>query len=250
MTTAYDCGEVVTLVARMEHLVEQMRAQKRQFVTDASHELGTPLAGLRLQLEEARMHPGQTDLGDLVRHALREVDRIQAIIGDMLMLARLNAGFPDPLLPIDMADLVKEEVGKRPRVLPIHLDLEEGLIVGGVNVTLARLLGNLLDNAERHGRSALRVSVSSEGGEVTVMVDDDGMGVPLPERERVFDHFARTDSARSRGHGGAGLGLSIALAIAEAHSGTLTAQDSDLGGARFVLRLPLLHRDAMTSQAA
>ncbi|TDD02862.1 HAMP domain-containing histidine kinase [Nonomuraea deserti] len=250
MTTVYDCGEVVTLVTRMERLVEQMRAQKRQFVTDASHELGTPLAGLRLQLEEARMHPGQTDLNDLVRHALREVDRIQAIIGDMLTLARLDAGFPDPLLPIDVADLVKQEVGKRPYVLPIHLDLEEDLVVGGVNATLARLLGNLLDNAERHGRSAVRVSVSSEGGEVMLMVDDDGMGVPLPERERVFDHFARTDSARSRGHGGAGLGLSIALAIAEAHSGTLTAHESDLGGARFVLCLPLLQLDAMTGQAA
>ncbi|MEO3798585.1 HAMP domain-containing sensor histidine kinase [Nonomuraea sp. B1E8] len=250
MTTADDCGEIVTLVARMEHLVKRMRAQNRQFVTDASHELGTPLAGLRLRLEEARMHPGQTDLGDLVRHALREVDRIQAIIGDMLMLARLDAGSPEPLLAIDVADLVKEEVGKRPHVLPIHLDLEEGLIVGGVSGTLARLLGNLLDNAERHGRSAVRVSVFSEGGEVMVMVDDDGLGVPPQERERVFNHFARTDSARSRGHGGSGLGLPIALAIAEAHSGTLTAQESDMGGARFVLRLPLLCVDTMTSEVA
>lgn len=181
MTTAGDCGEIVTLVARMEHLVERMRAQNRQFVTDASHELGSPLAGFRLRLEETRMHPGQTDLDDLVRHALREVDRIQAIIGDMLMLARLDADSPEPLRAIDVADLVGEEVGERPHVLPIHLDLEEGLIVGGVSATLARLLGNLLDNAERHGRSAVRVSVLSEGGEVLVMDTMDG---PCPARAR------------------------------------------------------------------
>ncbi|GAA4923439.1 signal transduction histidine kinase [Nonomuraea thailandensis] len=251
MTAPIDCDELVTLVTRMEHLVESMHVQQRQFVTDASHELGTPLAGLRLQLEEARMHPGQTDLDELVRHALREVDRLQAIIGDLLTLARLDAGSQDPPLPIEVADFVEAEVDKRAHHgLPIHLDLEEGLVVGGVTGTLARLLGNVLDNAERHGGSAVRVTVSGEEDEVVITVDDDGPGIPQPDRERVFDHFTRIDSARSRECGGAGLGLPIALAIAQAHSGTLTAQESDMGGARLELRLPLLRLEATTGEAA
>ncbi|MEU4233760.1 HAMP domain-containing sensor histidine kinase [Nonomuraea sp. NPDC026600] len=250
MITISGGDEIVTLVARMEHLVEHMHAQQRQFVTDASHELGTPLAGLRLQLEEARMNPGQTDLGHLVSHALREVDRIQAIVNDLLMLSRLDTGSHDPLLPIEVADLVEEEVGKRGTVVPINLDLKKGLIVGGLTSTLARLLSNLLDNAERHAKSAVRVTVGSEDDEVVVTVDDDGLGIALSERERVFDHFSRTDGARSREHGGFGLGLTMALAIAQAHSGTLTARESGMGGAQLVLRLPLLHLDAVAYEAA
>ncbi|MCA2229986.1 sensor histidine kinase [Nonomuraea aurantiaca] len=250
MTTPCDCGEIVTLVARTEHLVEHMHAQRRQFVTDASHELGTPLAGLRLQLEEARMNPGQTDLSKLIQKALREVDRLQDIIGDLLTLAQLDTGPEDPPHPIEVADFVEGEVGKRVFGLPIHLDLEEGLVVAGITGSLARLLGNLLNNAERHGRSAVRVTVRGEKDEVMVMVDDDGPGIPLQERERVFDHFARTDSARSRDHGGTGLGLAIAQAIAQAHDGTLVVQESDMGGAQLVLRLPLLRLDTKAGTAA
>ncbi|MFC4110981.1 sensor histidine kinase [Nonomuraea zeae] len=248
MTTSCDRDEMMTLVERMEHLVEHMHTQQRQFVTDASHELGTPLAGLRLQLEEARMHPGQTDLGELIHHALREVDRIQEIIGNLLMLARLDAGPDGAPEQIEVADFVEELAGKRSQGLPIRLDLEEGLIVGGLTSTLARLLDNLLDNAERHGETAVWVTVSGEEDEVVVTVDDDGPGISVPDRERIFDHFTRTDSARSRHHGGAGLGLPIARAIAQAHSGTLIAQGSGRGGAQLVLRLPLL--DATEGAAA
>lgn len=248
MTTRCDCGELATLVARMEQLVEHLRTQRRQFVADASHELGTPLAGLRLRLEEARMNPGQADIAELVHHTLREVDRIQNIIRDLLRLARLETEPDDRLLPIDVADFVTQEIGERAPGLPIHLDLQEGLVVGGATGALARLLGNLLDNAERHGRSALRVTASSTQDEVVLTVDDDGQGIPLSHRELVFDHFTRVDSARARAHGGAGLGLPIALAIAQAHGGTLTAGASDMGGARLVLRLPLLRLDVVAGK--
>ncbi|MEV0169454.1 signal transduction histidine kinase [Nonomuraea fuscirosea] len=250
MTISCDREDLVTLVERMEHLVEHMHAQQRQFITDASHELGTPLASLRLQLEEARMHPGQTDLGELIHHALREVDRIQDIVGNLLMLARLDAGTEDAPGQIEMAGFVEGLVGERPHGLPVHLDLEEGLVVGGAAGTLARLLGNLLDNAERHAKSAVRVSVSGEEDEVVVTVDDDGPGIPVLDRERVFDHFTRIDSARSRHQGGTGLGLPIALAIAQAHGGTLIAQESAMGGAQLVLRLPLLQASATDKEAA
>ncbi|MEU7838847.1 MULTISPECIES: HAMP domain-containing sensor histidine kinase [unclassified Nonomuraea] len=218
-----------------------MQAQQRQFVTDASHELRTPLAGLRLRLEEARMYPGQIDLCELIHHTLREVDRIQDIVSDLLTLARLDAGVGDAPVFIDMAGFIVDEVGKRTDGLPIHLNLEQGLIVGGTIGGLARLLGNLLDNAQRHGRTAVWVTVSGEKGEVVVTVDDDGPGIPAEERDRVFDHFSRTDSARGRELGGAGLGLAIAQGIARAHHGTLTARASDRGGAQLMLRLPCLN---------
>lgn len=240
MTRSCDRDEIAALLEKVKHLVEHMHAQRRRFVTDVSHELGTPLAGLRLQLEEARMHPGQTDLGELIHHALQEVDRIQDIIANLLMLAKLHTDPEDPPERIEMAGFVEKLVGERGPGLPIHLVMEEGLVVGGVTGTLARLLGNLLDNADRHGKSAVWVTVSGEGDQVVVTVDDDGPGIPVPDRERVFDPFTRTDSARSRHHGGAGLGLPIALAIAQAHGGTLIAQESEMGGAQLVLRLPLL----------
>ncbi|MEV1004879.1 ATP-binding protein [Nonomuraea sp. NPDC050202] len=158
------------------------------------------------------------------------MDRIQDIISDLLSLAWLETGHDDRLLPVDVAELVTQEIGERAPGLPIHLDLQEGLVVGGATGALARLLGNLLDNAERHGRSAVRVTVSGMKDEAVLTVDDDGQGIPLPHRELVFEHFTRLDSARDRGHGGAGLGLPIARAIAQAHGGTLTAGTSDMGG--------------------
>ncbi|MGP4104922.1 sensor histidine kinase [Nonomuraea sp. KM90] len=230
----------VGLVERLEHLIEHMRVQQRQFVTDASHELRTPLAGLRLWLEEARLHPDQTDLGELIGHTMREVERLQNIISDLLLLARLDSDSCSAPVPIDVADLVEGTVSERADALPIDLHLERGLFVGGVTGTLARLLGNLLDNAERHGRTKVRVTATGQDDQVVLAVDDDGPGIPPDERERVFELFTRTDSARSRDHGRTGLGLTIALSIADAHSGTLTAHASDLGGARLELRLPLL----------
>ncbi|MEU7839005.1 HAMP domain-containing sensor histidine kinase [Nonomuraea sp. NPDC049129] len=222
----------------MSNMVEQVHAQQRQFVTDASHELRTPLTGLRLRLEEARMYPSQTDLCELIRHTLRQVDRIQDIISDLLVLVRLDVGANDVPVIFDLADFVVDEVGKRADGLPIHLNLEQGLIVDGMIGDLARLLGNLLDNAQRHGRSTVQVTVRSEEDKVVVTVDDDGPGIPAEERDRVFGRFSRTDSARSRQLGGAGLGLAIAQGIARAHNGTLTVRASDMGGAQLMLQLP------------
>ncbi|MEQ4721678.1 HAMP domain-containing sensor histidine kinase [Nonomuraea sp. B19D2] len=222
----------------MSDMVENVQARQRQFAADASHELRTPLTGLRLRLEEARIYPEQIDLCELVHHALRQVDRIQDIISELLVLARLDVGADDVPVVIDLADFVKDEVGKRTDGLPIHLNLEQGLIVDGMMGDLARLLSNLLDKAQQHTRSAVRVTVRGEEDEVVVIVDDDGPGIPAEERDRVFGRFSRTDSARGRELGGAGLGLAIAQGIAHAHNGTLTARASDMGGAQLMLRLP------------
>lgn len=123
-----------------------------------------------------------------------------------------------------------------------------GGTAGGLNVTgsrgrLARVLGNLLDNAQRHATGEVRVSLRREGATAVVEVADDGAGVPEGDRERIFERFVRLDDARARDDGGAGLGLAIARDVAAGHGGTLTVREAPEGGALFVLRLPLAVRD-------
>lgn len=213
---------------------------QRQFVADASHELRTPLAGLRAQLEEASLHPDQTDVREVADHALRDIDRLQTIVTDLLLLARVGATGTAERRRLDLAELVQDEVCQRGGRIRPRLNLEDGVTIQAVPGYIGRLVSNLLDNAQRHARSTIEVTVREDGTNAELVVSDDGEGIPVGERERVFERFMRLDSARSRDRGGTGLGLAIARDIAIAHGGTLRVEeDAQLGGARFVLRLPL-----------
>ncbi|ETK31007.1 sensor histidine kinase [Microbispora sp. ATCC PTA-5024] len=225
-------------IEKAKSVTERALRQQRQFATDASHELRTPLAGLRAQLEEAQLHPQETDLGDLLEHALADVDRLEAIIGDLLLLARVGALQPESWTPLDLGDLVRQETRRRCDRLPVRLRLEDGVTVNAYRGHLVRLLTNLLDNAQRHGRRDVEVAVRRMDSMVELSVSDDGAGVPEADRERIFERFTRLDAARSRDQGGSGLGLAIARDIADAHCGTLEVEESPSGGARFVLRMP------------
>ncbi|GAA4559696.1 sensor histidine kinase [Planotetraspora kaengkrachanensis] len=218
---------------------ERALAQQRRFACDASHELRTPLAGLRVLLEEAQLHPDETALPDLLRDALGDVDRLQTIIADLLLLSRLEAGMPIEGEAMDLSLLVEEEIALRSDRLPARLRLEAGTTVRACRIQLARVLTNLLDNAQRHAAQTVHVDVYREGSAAVLAVSDDGTGIAGADRERIFERFTRLDAARSRDQGGTGLGLAIARDIAQAHRGTLTAERSDMGGARFVVRIPL-----------
>ncbi|MDH2426326.1 HAMP domain-containing sensor histidine kinase [Sphaerisporangium sp. TRM90804] len=218
-------------------------AQQRQFASDASHELRTPVAGLRAQLEEARLHPEDTDLDDLLGRALRDVDRLQAIITDLLLLARIGAGAPGAATrEVDLSESVRMEVSRRADRLPVQLRLTPGVYVDAVDTQIARVLTNLLDNAQRHARRLVRVEVRPAGDSAELVVDDDGDGVAEADRARIFERFTRLDASRCRDRGGTGLGLAIVRDIARAHGGTIEVSASDAGGARFVLCLPLAAR--------
>ncbi|MFF5273034.1 ATP-binding protein [Streptomyces sp. 900116325] len=211
--------------------------RQRRFVADASHELRSPIASLRTQLEVGAAHPELLD----VRGAVADTVRLQALAADLLLLARLDAGERPGSTRLDMGALVQEEVSQRTGDrIPVTVSVppSERLEVTGSRSQLARTIGNLLDNAERHAESSVAVSVRTERGGVVVAVGDDGPGVPEPERERIFERFVRLDDARSRDEGGAGLGLAIARDVARRHQGTLTVTRSPEGGARFELRLP------------
>ncbi|NEC87342.1 ATP-binding protein [Streptomyces sp. SID12501] len=214
-------------LAALEASVER----QRRFVADASHELRSPIASLRTQLEVGSAHPELLD----VEGAVEDTVRLQRLAADLLLLARLDAGERPAGARFDLAELVREQAEGR-----AGLTVEAGAVeVAGSRTQLGRLVANLLDNAQRHARSAVTVSVRREGARAVVEVGDDGDGVPVADRERVFERFVRLDAARSRDDGGAGLGLAIARDVAVRHGGTLTVREATAGGALFELRLPI-----------
>ncbi|MFB4320062.1 sensor histidine kinase [Actinomadura sp. 21ATH] len=219
--------------------LERAVARQRQFASDASHELRTPIAGLRANLEDASMHPEDTDLTDTVRSALRDTDRLESIVTDLLLLARIGTGAPGAEEDIDLGALAETEIARHPSLPVIDTHLPRGVLVRGVRMQIVRLLANLLDNAERYGGGKVEVALRRNGATAELSVTDDGPGIPEADRERVFQRFTRLDTARSRGAGGTGLGLAIAREIAQAHGGTLKVDDHP-AGTRFTLTLPRL----------
>jgi signal transduction histidine kinase len=224
---------VNTTLDRLEAAYDQLR----QFTSDASHDLRSPITAMRIQLEEALMYPDGKDWPQMTEAVLNGVERLQALVTDLLGLAQLDADIPLTRDSTDLAELVGTELDRHPRKVQVIRDLSEGVFTDGDRLRLARLLTNLIDNAERHATSQITVIVRADEGSAVLEVLDDGAGIPVELRELVFQRFTRLEASRSRDAGGTGLGLAIARQIAEAHGGTLTIEDSPRG-ARFVLRLP------------
>ncbi|RKS71160.1 signal transduction histidine kinase [Actinomadura pelletieri DSM 43383] len=232
-------------VAELAHTTNQTLAalecsvaRQRAFVADAAHELRTPVASLRTQLEVGAAHPHLLDVAELTE----DVVRLQHLAADLLLLARLDAGDrPASPEPVDVAELVRDELRRRPagaRALTIEADVSDAPRVLGSRVRLERVLSNLLDNAERHAASRIRVSLGAGDGATVLRVADDGVGVSPADRERIFERFVRLDEARSRDDGGAGLGLAITRDLVRAHGGDITVGDAPEGGALFEIRFP------------
>ncbi|WP_098892699.1 sensor histidine kinase [Streptomyces sp. or3] len=218
-------------------VLEASVERQRRFVADASHELRSPIASLRTQLEVAEAHPELLDLPG----AVADTVRLQVLAADLLLLARLDAGEKPGSATVELGALVREEVSQRTGDrIAVGVEVPQGgaFEVNGSRGQLSRVIGNLLDNAQRHAEGSVAVSVAADGRGVRVEVRDDGAGVPEDERERIFERFVRLDDARSRDDGGAGLGLAIARDVASRHGGTLTVDRAAEGGAAFRLWLP------------
>lgn len=232
---------------RMLDRLEQSQQQQRQFVSDASHELRSPIASIRQHAEVALAHPEHSDLADLASTVLAEDVRLQQIVDDLLLLARADEHQLRPTLAdVDLDDVVLAEAQA--------LRADGGLAVSVADVTAARAVGdidlltrlvhNLGSNAQRHARSRVLFAVVERDGEVVLRVDDDGAGIPLADRERVLERFVRLDDARARDAGGSGLGLAIVQEIARAHGGSVHVGSAKIGGARIEVRLPAKSRGA------
>ncbi|MFG1708395.1 sensor histidine kinase [Nonomuraea sp. M3C6] len=227
--------------------LEEIGHRQRQFASDISHELRNPIAGLLTHLEAAQQDPYRTPLPELLGTTLDQVIRLQAITDDMLCLARMRTCTPAERQQLDLAALVQTEISHRADRLPVRLRLTRGTTVTAVPSQIGRLLANLLDNAQRHSTHLVRVEVRATPAAVELAVSDDGPGIAVADRERVFHRFTRLDDGRRLDHNGTGLGLAIARDIAQAHHGTLSVEESSKGGARFVLRLPRVRPREMGS---
>lgn len=235
--TGDEISRLATTMNAMLDRLETAQQRQREFVSDASHELRSPIASIRTELEVALAHPDSTVWADTARRVLDEDDRLERLVDDLLQLARLDEGRPLRLDDVDLDDIVLEEAAHA-RPLPVRTAAVSAGRVRGERRVLEQVVRNLLDNAAHHGSSQVAVGVGSVGDHVELTVDDDGPGVPPEDRERIFERFARADSGRARNDGGTGLGLALVRRVVEAHGGTVHCVDSPLGGARFVVTLP------------
>jgi two-component system, OmpR family, sensor kinase len=220
---------------------EATLARQRKFVADASHELRTPLTSIlaNLELLEAELAGEQRDMAD---SALRSSRRMRRLVGDLLLLARADAGRELPSGPVDLAAVAAEaarEAAALSAEHPLSLDLPGPVMVNGVADDLHRLAGNLIENALIHTPpgTPVTVSVRRDGPHAVLEVADRGPGVPRDMRERVFERFARGDGDAAP-QGSSGLGLAIVRAVTDAHAGRVELSDAEGGGARFVVTLP------------
>ena len=231
-----EVGRLARTMNSMLDRLEEASLRQRRFVSDASHELRSPVASIRAQLEVA-LRRTDPDWPAVAATVLDEDRRLDEAVSELLELARAEEGAAAEPTDIDLDEVVLEETGRTYRV-PIDTHRVSAGRVRGSGAQLARAVRNLLDNAARHAHAHVDVSLEARDGEVVLTVDDDGPGVPVDERARVFDRFTRLDEGRARDAGGVGLGLPMVRAIVERHSGTVTVDDAPIGGARFVIRLP------------
>jgi two-component system, OmpR family, sensor kinase len=250
-----EVGELARTLEEMLRSLDAARAERedvmqkqREFVADASHELRTPLTSVLANLELLQASLERTDQAEdqeIVDSALRSSKRMGRLIGDLLLLARADAGRLETHRRLDLAAVAGEAAAE---VAPLMGDRrlvvenERPLRVEGSRDELHRMILNLLDNAIRHTPpgSCVELTLREEGDQALVEVTDDGPGIPAAMRKQVFDRFVRgkgpADTARGTG---TGLGLAIVSAVAESHGGSVEAAESRSGGARFVARIPL-----------
>ncbi len=229
--------ELATTVNQMLVRLDANHRQQRQFVADASHELRSPVAASSVQLEVALAHPDHVDWPVTAGAVLAEQQQLGRLIDDLLALSRLDEDGMGPVADVDLDEVLTAEV-RRPRSVPVELVECEPVRLRGSAALVTRLARNLVDNAAQHAVSRVDVSLSVVGGAARLVVDDDGPGVALADRERIFDRFIRLDEARGR-DGGAGLGLAIASEVARAHGGIIGRDEASIGGARFIVDLPV-----------
>ncbi|MFO0072311.1 MAG: sensor histidine kinase [Gemmatimonas sp.] len=226
-------------------------AQQRQFIADAAHELRTPIARMRARVELALLKAPDVATGADRTEILRALDaELRAIthqVDELLQLARADAAGDEAVAHAErlfLDDLVADELPRwQPQAEQLGVALTVGALeeaaVRGDAVLLARLCGVLVDNALRYSGTPgnVRVSVQARTDVVVLTVEDNGRGVPVADRVRIFDRFFRGEEARHRRADGSGLGLAIASWIVRRHGGTIRVDDSELGGARFVVEL-------------
>ncbi|QTJ71039.1 HAMP domain-containing histidine kinase (plasmid) [Rhodococcus sp. ZPP] len=236
--------EIADLAVTMNSMLARLEAghlAQRRFVSDASHELRSPLATITAALELAQSRPDLIDTALVDESLLPEARRMHALLEDLLLLARADEDSLTHLrVDVDIDDLILAERA-RLRGLPgiAVAAAVDPVRVAGDPEQLARLVRNLVDNAVRHAHTRIALACRRCEGSAVIEVVDDGPGIAPADRARIFERFVRLDTPRTRASGGSGLGLAIAAEIVAAHHGSIEVRDHEGGGAHFVVTLPI-----------
>ena len=246
--------EIARLTVTMNRMLDRLeRAQddQRRFVSDASHELRSPIAAIRQHAEVAQAHPDKTTIPDLAATVGAESVRLQALVDDLLLLASADERtLKLHRRPLDLDDVVFDAARRLRATTSLRIDTTavSGGRVHADPTAARRVVRNVTDNAARHARAEVRLALAEQDGWVAFDVDDDGAGIAPENRMHVFDRFIRLDDARARDAGGAGLGLAIVAELMAAHGGGVTLSDSPLGGIRVTLRFPAHEADGQPTE--
>ena len=241
--------EIYTLAATFDRMFARLEASfqaEKQFTSDASHELRTPVAVILAQCEEAQADPSQRD------HALQVIQsqarNMSALIGQLLTLARADQGRLNlEKEPIDLGELTQMVAAQTEELaaakgIRVECRADAGLWVQGDETMLVRMLLNLTENAVKYGREGgfVRITLSRQGDCLEGRVEDDGIGITPQQQERIWERFYQADPSRSPSQGGVGLGLPMVRTIVQAHGGRVWAESRPGGGSVFLFRLPAL----------
>jgi signal transduction histidine kinase len=236
-----EVGRLARTMNRMLARLDDASDRQRRFVSDASHELQSPLTSLRARLEVNLAARRDPDWRASEEEALAEVTEMQRLVEDLLMLARLDASnvAPPRRVPVDLDDVILREAERlrtRGRVAVDVHRVSAGQVPGDLD-QLRRAVRNVLDNAERHAARDISISLQENNDAIEIRIADDGPGIAVEDRDLIFERFGRIDDARTRDGASTGLGLAIAREIVVAHDGTISIEDAS-PGACFVMRFP------------
>ena len=243
--------EVAQLAEEFNDLTDRLQeteGARRQFVADASHELKTPLASIRLltdsllqteRMDEATTREFLTDIG-------QEAERLSNITEDLLRLTQLDSGVAEPARPVPVAPVIDRvlkmlRLQAEERNIALTARIETPCAILAAQGEVHQMVYNLTENAVKYNRDGgfVQVTLSAEGGRGVIRVEDNGIGIPAEERSKIFERFYRVDKARSRAAGGTGLGLSIVRDTVERRGGSVEVAARPGGGSVFTVRVPL-----------
>lgn len=237
--------DLAPLAATFNNLLERIQVSvdgQKRFISDASHELKSPIAATSVMLEAMREYPDAVDGKQAVEDLTFENDRMARIVGNMLVLARHDEGrSTTELVPVDLFDVLHEEISMLASRSAVTVDASDLMPV--VCVTdreqISHIVRNLLDNAARYASKVVKISCSADDETVRITVSDDGPGIPPADRERVFERFVRLESESARRKDSTGLGLSVAKSAVEELGGTVRFVEPEIGGATALVELPI-----------
>ena len=235
-------ASIYPLAERIDHMADRIEAllvTQKNLLHSVSHELRTPIARLEFALELLDAKAGDPALRRRIAAMEGDVRELNDLVNELLGMARLDSEQALRCETVDVAGLLEGAAAALPpgaQALAVAAGQDLGTVEADPRL-LGRALSNLLRNAQKYAAASIRLSAVREGGRLLIAVEDDGPGIPEEERDRIFEPFYRLDRSRDRATGGFGLGLSIARKAVLLHGGSLTVEDSALGGARFVIAL-------------